>query len=135
LLGINCKYNGKNNRNEKVIELLNKGEILIPVCPEQSGGLETPRLPTERRGKEVYMKVDKYAVMEVTAKFNKGAKEVLKIAQMLGIKEAILKQRSPSCGVGEIYGGNFDGTVIEGYGVTAALLKKHGIKVMSEEDL
>lgn len=135
LLGINCKYNGKNNRNEKVMGLLAKGEILIPVCPEQLGGLETPRLPSEQLGKEVRMKVEEYTMFEVTNSFKKGAREVLKIAELLWIKEAIFKQQSPSCGVGQIYDGNFSGTIIKGDGVTTALLKKNGIKVISEEDL
>lgn len=134
LLGINCKYNGKNNLNKKVLELSQK-ETLIPVCPEQLGGLETPRCPSEQRGKRVFMKVDEHAVTEVTASFKKGAKEVLKIAELLGIKEAVLKQRSPSCGVGQIYDGNFSGTVIKGDGITTVLLKKHGIKVISEDEL
>ncbi len=135
LLGINCKYNGKNNQNKKVLELLAKGEILIPVCPEQLGGLETPRLPAEQLGKEVRIKVDEYGVMEVTGRFRKGAHEVLKIAELYGIKEAIFKQRSPSCGSGQIYDGHFSRTVVKGDGITTALLKKHGIKVISEEEL
>ncbi|MDP3057443.1 MAG: DUF523 domain-containing protein [bacterium] len=134
LLGVNCKWNGKNNRNEKVIELAKK-EILIPVCPEQLGGLATPRYPSEQRGKKVFMKVDERGVMEATTHFKKGAEEVLKIAELLGIKEAIFKQRSPSCGSGQIYDGYFSGTVVKGDGITTALLKKHGIKVISEEDL
>lgn len=135
LLGTNCKYNSKNNRNKKVIELLAKGEILIPICPEQLGGLATPRSPSERRGKKVFTKVEEYAVMEVTTNFKKGAREVLRIAKLYGIKEVILKQRSPSCGSGQIYDGNFSGKVIKGDGITTALLKKNGIKVISEEDL
>ncbi len=136
LLGINCKYNGKNNLDKKVMELLAKGEILIPVCPEQLGGLETPRSRAELLGKEVRVKVDEqHGVMEVTAGFRKGAREVLKIAELYGIKEAILKQRSPSCGSGKIYDGNFSGTVINGDGITTALLKKNGITVISEEEL
>lgn len=135
LLGINCKYNGKNNRNEKVLRLLAEGEILIPVCPEQLGGLETPRLLPEQLGKEVRMEVEKDIVMGVTVNFKKGAQEVLKIAELFGIKEAIFKQRSPSCGSGQIYDGTFSRKVIEGDGITTALLKKNGIKVISEENL
>lgn len=108
---------------------------MIPVCPEQLGGLETPRLPSEQLGKEVRMEVEKYTVMEVTANFKKGAQEVLRIAELFGIKEAIFKQRSPSCGSGQIYDGTFSRKVIKGDGITTALLKKHGIKVISEEDL
>ena len=72
---------------------------------------------------------------EVTSQFEKGAEETFKIARMLKIKEAILKQKSPSCGCGKIYDGTFSGKLISGNGITAALLKKNGIKVISEEDL
>lgn len=81
------------------------------------------------------MKADEHAVMEATAHFDKGAEEVFKIAKLLGVEEAIFKQRSPSCGSGEIYDGNFSGKVIKGDGVTTALLKNRGIKVISEEEL
>jgi len=130
LLGIKCRYDGKNKPNKKVLELAKK-EILIPVCPEQLGGLSTPREPAEQKGKKVITKSGK----DVTKNFVRGAKQVLKIAKLFGIKEAILKQRSPSCGCGQIYDGTFTGTIIEGDGVTASLLKKQGIKVVSEEDL
>lgn len=136
LLGINCKYNGKNNLNAKVLKLKENGEILIPVCPEQLGGLETPRSRAEILGKEVRVKVnEQHGVMRVTDRYRRGAREVLKIAELYGIREAILKQRSPSCGSGKIYNGNFTGTVIEGDGITTALLKKNGITVISEEEL
>ena len=104
---------------------------MIPICPEQLGGLSTPREPSEQRGNKVITKSGK----DVTENFVKGAKEVLKLARLFGIKEAILKQRSPSCGYGQIYDGTFSGTVIKGDGVTTALLKINGIKVISEEDL
>jgi uncharacterized protein YbbK (DUF523 family) len=113
----------------KVIELA-KREALIPVCPEQLGGLATPREPQERIGKRVVTKTG----IDVTENFNKGAKQVLLIAKILGIKEAILKQRSPSCGCGQIYDGTFSNKVINGDGVTTALLRRNNIKVVSEED-
>lgn len=128
LLGINCKYNGKNNLSAKVLKLKENGEILIPVCPEQLGGLETPRSRVELLGNEARVKVnEQHGVRVVTSSLNKGAREVLKIAELYGIKEAILKQRSPSCGSGKIYDGNFSGTVIKGDGITTALLKQNGI--------
>jgi len=130
LLGINCRYNGKLKPNKKVIELA-KREILIPVCPEQLGGLPTPRKPAEQRGRKVVTKSGR----DVTENFKKGAKEVLKLAKLFGIKEAILKQESPSCGCGEIYDGTFSGNIIKGDGITTLLLKKNKIKVISEEDL
>ncbi len=130
LLGINCKYDGKNNLNRKVVALAEK-EILIPVCPEQLGGLPTPREQAARQGKKVIFKSGK----GVTKNFIKGAKEVLKIAKILDIKDAIFKQWSPSCGCGQIYDGTFSGKIIKGDGITTFLLKKNKIKVISDEDL
>ena len=130
LLGIKCRYDGKSKRNKKILEL-GKKEILIPVCPEQLGGLPTPREPAEQKGKRVITKSGK----NVTKKFKKGARQVLKIVKLFGVREAILKQKSPSCGCGQIYDGTFSGKIIKGNGVTAALLKRNGIKVISEEEL
>jgi uncharacterized protein YbbK (DUF523 family) len=130
LLGVKCRYNGQDARNKKVMALLKK-EILIPVCPEQLGGLPTPREPAEIKGGKVITKSGK----DVTDNFKRGAKEVLKIAKMFGIKEAVLKQGSPSCGCGRIYDGTFSGKTIKGDGVTTALLKRNGIRVITEEDL
>jgi len=130
LLGMNCRYDEKVKPNKKVLKLAKK-EILIPVCPEQLGGLPTPREPSEQRGKRVITESGR----DVTKNFENGAKQVLKLAKLFGIKEAILKQRSPSCGSGEIYDGTFTGRIITGDGVTTRLLKKNGVKVISEEDL
>ena len=130
LLGINCRYDGKNKLNKKVLKLAKKG-ILIPVCPEILGGLPTPREPSEQKGERVITKSGKH----VSKYFKKGAREVLKIAKLFNIKEAILKQESPSCGSGKIFDGTFSGKIKKGDGVTTALLKKHKIKVISEEDL
>ena len=130
LLGIKCRYDGKDNLNEKVVELA-KREKLIPVCPERLGGLPTPREPAEIQGNRVVT----YSGKDVTEYFERGAKKVLKIAKLLGIKEAILKQKSPSCGSGKIYDGTFSGTIIKGDGITARLLKKNGVRVISEEEL
>lgn len=130
LLGIKCRYDGEDCRNKKVVELL-KTEPLIPVCPEQLGGLPTPREPAEVVGKRVITRSGK----DVTEKFIRGANETLKIAKLFGVKEAILKQGSPSCGCGRIYDGTFSGKTVKGDGITTALLKKHGIKVITEEDL
>jgi len=130
LLGIKSRYDNKTKPNKKVIRL-SKKEIFIPVCPEQLGGLPTPREQAEQRGNKVITKSGK----DVTQNFRKGAKEVLKLAKLFGIKKVILKQRSPSCGCGQIYDGTFSGRIIKGDGVTTTLLKKNGIKVISEEDL
>jgi len=130
LLGINCRYDGKSEPNKKVIEL-SKKEVLIPVCPEQLGGLPTPREPAEQKGKKVLTKSEK----GVTENFERGAEQVLKVVKLFGIKEAIMKQRSPSCGCGQVYDGTFSGKIIMGDGVTTVLLKRNGVKVISEEDL
>jgi uncharacterized protein YbbK (DUF523 family) len=130
LLGVKCRYNGKSALNRKVVALL-KAEVLIPVCPEQIGGLPTPREPAEIRGKRVITKSGK----DVTENFLQGAQQVLKLAKLFGVKEAVLKQGSPSCGCGRIYNGTFSGKTVKGDGVTTALLKKNGIKVITEEDL
>ena len=130
LLGLKCRYDGKSKLNKKVREL-SKKVILIPVCPEQLGGLPTPREPAEQRGNKVFTKSGK----DITENFVKGAKEVLKITKIFGAKEAILKQKSPSCGCGKIYDGTFSGKVIKGDGVTASLLKRNRIRVITEEDL
>jgi uncharacterized protein YbbK (DUF523 family) len=130
LLGVECRYDGKSKTNRKVLQL-SKKEALIPICPEQLGGLPTPRTPAEQINDKVFTRAGK----DVTLNFIQGAKEVLKIAKIYGVNEAILKQRSPSCGCGQIYDGTFSGKIIKGDGVTTALLKKNGINVLSEEDL
>jgi len=129
LLGVKCRYDGKSKPNRKIIQL-SKKVSLIPVCPEQLGGLPTPRVPAEQKENRVFTKSGK----DITQNFKKGAKEALRLTKLFNIKEAILKQRSPSCGCGQIYDGTFSKTIIEGDGITAALLKKNKIKVFSEED-
>ncbi|SNT16939.1 Uncharacterized conserved protein YbbK, DUF523 family [Anaerovirgula multivorans] len=140
LLGVNCKYSGKNNENLEVIQLIKK-KGGIPVCPEQLGGLTTPRLPAEIKGGEGMdvlcdsAKVIQKDGVEVTEAFVKGAKETLKIAEDFEVNQAILKARSPSCGMGQIYDGSFSGVSIKGDGVTAALLKSKNITVYTEENI
>lgn len=134
LLGINCKYNGENNKDEKVIEYLKDKQYII-ACPEQLGGLSTPRNPSEIIKINGYNIIKSNEGMDVTSNFNKGANECLKIAKMYGCKEAILKEGSPSCGSNYIYDGTFSGKKILGEGVTTALLREHGIKVTSEKEI
>ena len=129
LVGLNCKYNGKNNKNIKLIELM-KEHDLVPVCPEQLGGLPTPRPGAQRRENKVITQEGK----DVTKEYQRGAEEVLRLAKELGIKKAILKARSPSCGVDTIYDGTFTNTLIERDGVTAELLRKNGIQVVSSDE-
>ncbi|MFH1392378.1 MAG: DUF523 domain-containing protein [bacterium] len=130
LLGIKCRWDNKSKPNKKVIKLAQK-EIIIPVCPEQLGGLSTPREPAEQQNNKVITKSGK----DVTKNFLQGAKQVLKLAKLFNIQEVILKQKSPSCGSGKIYDGTFSGAIIKGDGVTAQLLKKNKIKVISEKNL
>lgn len=129
LLGVNCKYSGKNNRNENVLRLAEK-HTLIPVCPEQLGGLPTPRYPSEICGGRVINTIGE----DVTAYYEKGAGEALNIAKLFGCERAVLKARSPECGSKEIYDGTFTKTVIPGKGITAALLEENGIEVYDETD-
>ncbi|UCH12163.1 MAG: DUF523 domain-containing protein [Candidatus Omnitrophota bacterium] len=130
LLGIRCRYDGKSKPDKEVIAL-SKKETLIPVCPEQLGGLPTPRKPSEGKGAKVITKSGK----DVTKNFKIGASQVLKLARLLDIKEAIFKQRSAACGCGKIYDGSFSRKTIKGDGIATALLKKNGIKVMGEDAL
>ena len=130
LLGENCKYNGKNNKNEKVLEYIKDKEV-IPVCPESFGGLSTPRIPSEIKDNIVINKEG----IDVTKNFIEGANKVLEIAKKYNVKKAILKQKSPSCGSGKIYDGTFSGNIIIGDGITTRLLKENNIEVITEEDL
>lgn len=127
LLGINCKYNGKNNRNERVLKLMEK-HTLIPVCPEQLGGMQTPREPSERLGEKVVNK----SGYDVTENYKRGAEEALRIAKLYGCKQAVLKEKSPSCGTDKIYDGSFSGTIADRAGVTVQLLRENGIEVIGE---
>lgn len=130
LLGKNCKYNGGNNLNQGVLEFI-EGHEVIGVCPEQLGGLSTPRLPAEI----VYGVVTNKEGVSVDAEFRKGAQAALAAALENKVDLAILQSRSPSCGVKEIYDGSFSGKKIKGQGVFAKLLPAHGIKVLDAEDV
>lgn len=134
LLGINCKYNGGNNFNQKIFDLVNEGKA-IPVCPEQLGGLKTPRIPSEIKIVDGKRYVINSEGEDVTENFEKGAVEVLELAKKLGIKKAILKSKSPSCGLNKIYSGNFDKQLIDGNGITADLLVKNGIEVLTSDEI
>ncbi len=129
LLGVNCKYTGGNNYNEKIMEYLSDKEI-IPICPEIMGGLPTPRIASERKGNKVINKEGK----DVTENFQKGATETLELAKKLGVTKALLKAKSPSCGYKKIYDGTFTDTLIDGNGVTTELLLKNGFEILTEKD-
>lgn len=130
LAGINCKYDGGNNENEKILKLIRSGDAIL-VCPEQMGGLPTPRGAAERCQERVITKDGR----DVTQEFRRGAEETLNLVKKFHIKKAILKARSPSCGKNTNYDGTFTHTLIDRDGVTAELLKKNGIEIISEEEL
>ena len=132
--GVNCKYNGKNNFNDYINKLVKEGKAIL-VCPEQLGGLPTPREPSEIVSYNNDIKVITKSGKDITENFKRGAKETLKIAKSYNISKAILKARSPSCGYGEIYDGTFSGKVKKGNGITSVLLSEAGIKIYSEENL
>ncbi len=130
LLGINCKYNAGNNACTSLIKLAEKGKV-IPVCPEQLGGLPTPRIPAEIKNNRVINKCGE----DVTANFIKGAEEAMKIVDMVKPEIVILKAKSPSCGYQKIYDGTFSGKIIEGNGIFAQKLISKKYKIITEENL
>ena len=129
LLGVCCRYDGQSKACPAMLELL-KDHELIPVCPEQLGGLPTPRPPAEIQGSKV---INREGV-DLTAQYQKGAAETLRLFALLKADLAILKARSPSCGCGQVYDGSFSSVLIPGDGITAQLLKAHHIPVLTEEN-
>lgn len=130
LLGCACRYDGRSKPHPLAQELARRG-LAVPVCPEQLGGLPTPRAPAEQRDGRVFSADG----ADVTALYRRGAEETLRLAELYGCTAAVLKERSPSCGSGTIYDGTFSGTLTGGWGVAAALLREHGIRVTGESGL
>ncbi len=130
LVGCVCRYDAAKKTSDKLLEL-GKENTLIPVCPEQLGGLPTPRHPSERVGDKV-LRDDG---VDVTREYDLGAKTAVEIAKLCKADYCVLKSGSPSCGCGLIYDGSFSGKKIPGDGITVEYLKKAGFKVMTEEDL
>ncbi|KDE74738.1 hypothetical protein FUSO7_01340 [Fusobacterium necrophorum BFTR-2] len=130
LLGIPCRYDGRDNKIES-LNLLQQQFDFVPICPEQLGGLSTPRCPCEIQGNKVMSKEGK----DCTREFQEGAEKSLKLAKQWNIKTALLKAKSPSCGFGQIYDGSFSKKLITGNGLTAALLEKEGIRIFCETEL
>ena len=128
LLGEPCRYDGKSVPCREVIELGDRFELVL-VCPEQLGGLPTPRTPSEVQpdGRVV----DREGI-DRTAAFRAGAEAALAIAREHGCQRAILKENSPSCGSTRVYDGTFSGVLVPGMGVAAALLRAAGLEVLSE---
>ena len=127
LLGCRCRYDGGSKPHPAATALAERHE-LVPVCPEQLGGLSTPRPPAERVGERVVNREG----CDVTEQYCRGAEEAVKLCRLMECRAAVLKERSPSCGSGEIYDGTFTGTLTAGDGVTAAALKAAGIPVYGE---
>lgn len=148
LVGFNCRYDQKAYSHPLLEQELKQGSLL-PVCPEQLGGLPTPRIPSEICGgtartllleqdrplEEKTIQVVNRAGKNVTEQFLRGAREVARLAQVYGAKAAILKARSPSCGFGQIYDGSFTHRLVAGSGVTAELLHQQGVRVVTEEEI
>ena len=144
LLGVPCRYDGKSCPALELHDLATVGKV-ITICPEVAGGLPTPRLPMEIE--KAYDGLDGHAVLDgrtrvlrndgvdVTAQFIKGAHAALTLARKWGIQQAILATPSPTCGVGLTYDGKFTTELVPGDGVTAALLKRNGIQVITAKDL
>lgn len=130
LAGENCKYNGGNNRNASVLELMTEHEVTL-ICPEALGGLPTPRPPAEIQNGVV---VNRDGV-SVDREFRLGAERCLEIARRIRPDLIVLQSRSPSCGVKQRYDGSFSGRLIDAPGITAALLTAHGFQVMDVEDI
>lgn len=134
LVGLNTKYNGGNNYNEKIFNLVKEGKAIF-VCPEELGGLTTPRICSEIKiidnTKYVFDKNGK----DITEEFVKGAKEVAELVKRLNIKTAILQSRSPSCGINKIYDGSFSGKLIDGNGILVDMLLSIGVEVIDVKDI
>ncbi len=130
LLGTACRYDGQSKQYPLVEELCCRHQV-VPVCPEQLGGLPTPRPPAERQGECVVTREGG----DVTEQYRRGAQQVLELAKMLGCTAAVLKEKSPSCGSGRIYDGSFTGTMADGWGVTAELLRREGLRVLGESEV
>ena len=137
LLGKNCRYDGGHSHLQELDAL---DVDWVPVCPEEEGGLETPRSPAEMQGSVESILNETGSVVtnagyDVTEKFIQGAEESLKTGLASGAECAILKSHSPSCGVGRVYDGSFENTLIDGDGMFAHLCRKSGINCISSDDL
>lgn len=124
LAGLNCRFDCRSKERSEVVALVQAGKA-IPVCPEQMGGLSTPRDPSE----QIDGRIKTNKNMDVTDSYMLGAQEALKLAKLFGIKKAILKSRSPMCGVHQVYDGTFSGKLIEGKGILSKLLHEEGFEL------
>lgn len=136
LAGVHSRYNGDRKAVEAVVALIRQG-VALPVCPEQLGGLPTPRPPCEivPGAPGCPARVVNRLGVDQSAEFHLGAREGVRLAELFGATRAVLKAGSPSCGSGQIYDGTFSGRRVPGDGVFAAALKAAGIDVLTEDDL
>lgn len=130
LLGCSCRYKGDHCENKEILAL-GREHTLVGVCPEQLGGLSTPRAPSEIQGERVINRVGE----DVSGNYRRGAEEALRLAKISGASIAILKAKSPACGKGRIYDGSFRGTMTDGNGIAARLLSENGIPIFTEDEL
>lgn len=130
LAGFKCRYDGSSKEDDIIIKLVKEGKA-IPICPEILSGLSTPRIPFEIKDNKVINKNGE----DYTEIFNRGALMTLELCRKFNCDKAILKSKSPTCGCGSIYDGTFTGNLIDGYGITAKVLKDNGIEVISSDDL
>ncbi|MBT3395454.1 DUF523 domain-containing protein [archaeon] len=130
LAGIECRWDGKSKPCQKVIDLVKTGKA-IPICPEELGGLATPREPSEQKNNKILTKSGK----DLTQEFESGAEKALRIAKLNNCTKAILKSKSPSCGSKKIYDGTFSNKLIEGEGIFTKILRQNGIKVLNEDEI
>jgi uncharacterized protein YbbK (DUF523 family) len=128
LAGCKCRYDGNDNTNEHVQQLIREGRAL-PVCPEQLGGFPTPRTPFELKDGRAVSKDGE----DITERMQIGVEEATKLVELAGCTKAILKSRSPSCGARIIYDGSFSGVKIEGNGLFAARMLSMGLEVSSTD--
>ena len=132
LLGLACRYDGQSKPLDRaLLDALMARWQLVPVCPEQLGGLATPRPPSERQGARVVSRTG----ADVTEQYRRGAEQACDVCRLFGCGTALLKARSPSCGSGEVYDGSFTGTLTPGDGVTAQALKAQGVRVYVESEI
>ena len=130
LLGVYCRYDGRMETDGRVADLASRF-TLIPVCPEQLGGLPTPRDAVELSGEKALTR----SGTDVTEAFCRGVEQVLRIASLTGARAAVLQPRSPSCGIGVIYDGTFSGVRIDGHGMLAGRLEEEGFLLCTPEGL
>ncbi len=133
LVGVRCRYDGHELPNEDLVELFKQGKA-IPICPEVLGGLDIPRASCEIVKKEGQQIIVNREGVDCTAEFLEGARISTEIALAAGVKHAILKSKSPSCGCGKVYDGTFSKQLVEGNGLTAQYFIKNGIQVWTEEN-